>query len=429
MQDGVKSLAAAVAVLSIAGAGAAGIVVRQKIEVGTSIPVSGRSIQLEGLLASNDGMSQMPPSEFFFKLTQLLESQYVDPISDKTVLSAGAVRGMILSLADPYSTYLDDASYEQHLQRLKGIHEGVGVELYLRYDQEEINKLQAIGDGSLTPSEPVDAFMMIPELVISSVVQGSPADLAGLQPGDRILEVNDLHLLSSLEVKKLRELTELVELGDADEDELNRIRDEFREMAESIITPTRGMEHLQTGTAGSIDIVWERGDEELTAAVDKTDLSSVPLTIVDGVIKLNLIEGAADQLEAHLADQTELNLDLRGGQIGSSEELMKVMNLLLPPGKGGFLYDAENNLKSRITIEEGSTSQLKIAVLVDETTRGPAEILATALAEYADAEVSGPDMADEMIWVETRTVMSGSKVLGGYTLAIGEYQATEEAAQ
>ncbi|MDP6348040.1 MAG: S41 family peptidase, partial [Dehalococcoidia bacterium] len=105
-------------------------------------------------------------SEQFSLLSEvrgILHSSYVEPEKlDDTALERGAIRGMLEALDDPYTSYLDPHGYEMELASLEGKFEGIGAYVAMR-------------EG---------------ELVILSPISDTPAEKAGLRPGDRIVEVD-----------------------------------------------------------------------------------------------------------------------------------------------------------------------------------------------------------------------------------------------
>ena len=77
-------------------------------------------------------------------------------------LTNGAIKGMVDSLNDPFSAYMDPKTASQFTQSLSSSFQGIGAEV------------QMVG-GKVT---------------IVSPIKGSPADKAGLKPHDQILEVD-----------------------------------------------------------------------------------------------------------------------------------------------------------------------------------------------------------------------------------------------
>lgn len=93
-----------------------------------------------------------------------IQKRYVKPI-DPNKLADGAVKGMVDSLNDPFASYFITGDYTTKVEKgLGGRFEGIGA------------TVNATASGSFA---------------ISSLVPGSPAEKAGLVPGDVILKVGD----------------------------------------------------------------------------------------------------------------------------------------------------------------------------------------------------------------------------------------------
>jgi carboxyl-terminal processing protease len=83
---------------------------------------------------------------------------------DEDELVNGAVKGMLESIGDPYTTYMDESLYSNFNITLNGSYEGLGVEISKQGD----------------------------DIVIVGIFGDSPATKAGLELGDIILSVDDL---------------------------------------------------------------------------------------------------------------------------------------------------------------------------------------------------------------------------------------------
>ncbi len=96
----------------------------------------------------------------------VLKLKYVEPLSATrlffTYLQKGNVPELLASLEDPYTKYLTEEEYNLLLEENKGSYGGVGI--YLEYKDRE--------------------------LIIFKPMKNSPADRAGLMPGDRIIAID-----------------------------------------------------------------------------------------------------------------------------------------------------------------------------------------------------------------------------------------------
>ena len=91
----------------------------------------------------------------------MVKSDYVEPVDEKKLIS-DAITGMVASL-DPHSQYYDKKTFKEFREGTTGRFVGVGIEI----TQEE---------GLVK---------------VVSPIEGSPADRAGLKPGDLITKIDD----------------------------------------------------------------------------------------------------------------------------------------------------------------------------------------------------------------------------------------------
>ncbi len=110
-----------------------------------------------------------PPSEvdfsLFWEAYENVQEKFVDEgKEDVQNIIYGAISGMVESLGDPYTVFMDPDETEVFLEDVKGTFEGVGMEIGIR-------------DGQLT---------------VVSPMEGTPAQKAGLISGDKIIKIGDV---------------------------------------------------------------------------------------------------------------------------------------------------------------------------------------------------------------------------------------------
>jgi carboxyl-terminal processing protease len=118
------------------------------------------------------GTDVAPPSgldadvEFsnFWDVWEIVRSRYVNQPVDELDMFYGAIEGVLASLEDPYSLYLDPELAEAFESELSGTFEGIGAEIGIKQDQ----------------------------LKIIAPLPGTPAERAGLMAGDSILAVDEV---------------------------------------------------------------------------------------------------------------------------------------------------------------------------------------------------------------------------------------------
>jgi carboxyl-terminal processing protease len=98
----------------------------------------------------------------FWEVWDILHEDFVDQPLDNTALMRGAIRGMLDALGDEHTAYMDPDEYRQANMGLEGSYEGIGA--WVDTDSEY--------------------------LTIISPMPGSPAEKAGLEPGDQIIAID-----------------------------------------------------------------------------------------------------------------------------------------------------------------------------------------------------------------------------------------------
>ena len=99
-------------------------------------------------------------AQLFESVFRRVQNDFVDTVSD-SALYHKSVDGMLYELRDPYSTFLPPDRFARLNETTSGNYAGLGLEVDLR-------------DGWL---------------IVVAPVPGGPAERAGLQPGDRIIEI------------------------------------------------------------------------------------------------------------------------------------------------------------------------------------------------------------------------------------------------
>lgn len=104
-----------------------------------------------------------PMFDSVYEAYNLIDEQYID-MPEPQVLVDGAIRGMVESLDDPYSNYVDPEHYPFVRSDLSGEIEGIGVVIA---ENEESGEIEVV-----------------------NVLEGTPAERAGVQPGDAFIVVD-----------------------------------------------------------------------------------------------------------------------------------------------------------------------------------------------------------------------------------------------
>lgn len=267
-----------------------------------------------------------------------VEVSYVEPV-DSARLVQGAIRGMLASL-DPHTTYLDPDEYAMLRNDAEGRFAGIGVEVGVR-------------DGWL---------------VVLGVLPESPAERAGLLPGDRFL------VIEGREARDMR-------LGDA-----------IRLMRGEVGTLVR-VTLRREGDPADLRVELRRGYVEVDA------VSS--LLLPDGVLYVRLYTFSDNTtpalraaIDAALTARPEglrgVVLDLRnngGGLLHQavlvSDEFLDSGVIVTTRGRGGVqLFESRAHTA-------GTRPRWPMVVLVNGLTASASEIVAGALRDHERALIIG----------------------------------------
>jgi len=265
----------------------------------------------------------------FWEAWEILHDEYVDQPLDDGSLVQGAIRGMVDSLGDPHSAYMDPDEYLQANLPLDGEYEGIGA--------------WVDADGEF--------------LTIISAMPGSPAERGGLQPGDQVIGVDGedvTGLDGNLVIRRV--------LGPAGTAVRLTIRRE--------------------GVPDPIDLELVR---------ERIDLASVEGEMLEGDIGyirlLSFGAQTADDLDRELADLLRqdpqgLILDLRGNGGGFLHTAVDVASQFL--SEGVVLSERFGDGQETIYEVEGGgrATQIALVVLIDGGSASASEIVAGAIQDH-----------------------------------------------
>jgi carboxyl-terminal processing protease len=254
---------------------------------------------------------------------------------DKAALIEGAKRGLVAGLGDDYTVYFSAAEADEFQDSLEGSFEGIGAELANR-------------DGKLT---------------IASVIDGAPAQKAGLKTGDIIGRVDETDTL-----------------------------DWQPDPAVKIIRGERG-------TSVHLTIIRDGEIKQFDIVRDKVTDPSVKYEIIDGVGYMRIsrfADGTTAQLAKEAAKKFQdaavkgVVLDLRGNSGGYVDAANEVAGLWV---KRGDLVVTEKT-GDRVVDESRASGNnilggLPTVVLIDGGSASASEILAGALRDDVGAKLAG----------------------------------------
>jgi carboxyl-terminal processing protease len=319
---------------------------------------------LASLRAVDSGAGRDPATKalsVFSEVFSLTRGNYVDPTDSKALLE-GAYDGMTDAL-DPYSYYVPAASMPAY-----------------RAQQ---------ASGALSPGIIVARRGGFPYVVAS--LPGSPAQKAGVQPGDLIHAVDGKNLRTA-PLWKIRSALDGPE-GTSVEVGL------FRFVEEKKVTLRLRRERF---SPPAIETRWEK------------DLAIVKIPAITPATS----EGLARVIEeANKRSIDKLILDLRGAIGGETADATPAASLFIGRGPVARLVTRKVALKPLDATGERAWKGRTI-LLIDDATGGPAEIFAAALKDRAVATTVGETTAG--LAIVQRLVPTGSG--GSLYMTVARYQ-------
>ncbi len=266
---------------------------------------------------------------------------------DPKALNEAAIRGMLQSLKDPYSTLITAEQMKEFSQQLEGKLVGIGA------------MLKKEGD----------------EIEVTGLVPNSPAMRGGLKPRDVIVEINGQPAKDLVEaVKSIR--------GQAGTEVTLKVR---RADKPESLTLKRGEVRIPAVKGFSLN---DQGQWRHWLDADQK-IGFVHLTMFDQATSNDLKETLTRLKEQGLKG---LVLDLRGNGGGMLNSCVEVARLFLKEGTIVEVRSRPPHENSKFEVTAPHTpllADVPLIVLVDPTTASAAEVLASALKDNNRATLLG----------------------------------------
>jgi carboxyl-terminal processing protease len=261
-------------------------------------------------------------------ILELIEDRYVDSV-DHNMLIESSIEGMIQKL-DPHSQYIPPKDLKEVNEQLQGNFGGVGIRFLIHEDT----------------------------LVVTQVLPDSPSEIAGLEPGDRIVQVDDSVLVD----KKISN--------------------------EMVMDLLKG----QAGKKVKVK-VYRYGDyidfEIVRGIISVSSISAnIMLTDEIGFIKLNSFTANADREFINAAKElkaqgmTKLIFDLRNNGGGFMHAATNIIDQFLNSGKLEVYTEGRKQPREDYySTNKGFLKQTKVIILINSLSASASEIVAGAIQD------------------------------------------------
>ena len=275
--------------------------------------------------------------EPFWEAWDIVHDQYVDqPVNDLSLMQ-GAISGMLDSLGDQHTSYMNPEEYEQSLTPLEGEYEGIGA------------WVDTTGDY----------------LTIISPIPDSPAEAANLQPGDQVIAI--------------------------DGEDMTGINGDL--VLKKVLGPA--------GTDVTLTIYRETSDETLDVTITraKVTVPSVVGEIIEDSIAYVQLSTFGQNTQSELRktlkellaeDPSGLILDLRNNGGGYLTTAVDVISEFVDAGQVALIEEMGDGSRNVYDTQRGGlATDIPLVVLINGGSASASEITAGAIQDYGRGTLVG----------------------------------------
>ena len=275
-----------------------------------------------------------------WQVWSMLANEHVDRATfDPEVFTEASIRGMLVALNDPHTNYVRPDVFGIENADIRGRFEGIGAHVSMNADGR---------------------------LVVVAPIADSPAEKAGIRPGDIILEVDGENLQGA----------SLIEA-------VSKIRG-----------PRGSIVNLLVQHVGSVDkvvIAVERGVIPLQSVI----LRSEPGHRIAHIRLTNFYEDTAEKLSAEIrealaAGSEGIVLDLRDNPGGLLNSVVDVTSLFIQDGLILYEVDGDGNRRDWVDRQNDDVlEEVPLVLLANQFSASASEIVVGALQDHDRATVVG----------------------------------------
>nr|WP_254869563.1 S41 family peptidase [Thalassospira lucentensis] len=273
----------------------------------------------------------------FGDVFEQVKSKYVEKVDDKELIEA-AINGMLTSL-DPHSSYLNMDNFEEMQVDTRGEFGGLGIEVTME-----------------------EGFVKV-----ISPIYDTPAEKAGLQPGDFITHIDG----TAIRGKTLNDAVDMMR-GKVNTDIVLTIVRKG-EQAPFDVTLTRAVIKVQSVRAEA-----------------KEDVGYIRITKFNEQTFSGLQRAINDMRDEIGPEMKGLVLDLRNNPGGLLDQAISVSDAFLDKGEIVSTRPRDTENTDRYNAREGDLAEgMPIVVLINDGSASASEIVAGALQDHRRAVIMG----------------------------------------
>jgi carboxyl-terminal processing protease len=292
----------------------------------------------------------------------ILDKQYFEELTDARMLEA-MTSGLVNEIGSRYTMYLSAEQNSQLQESMSGKYVGIGATV-------SMNK-----NGLVE---------------ITEVIQGSPAETAGIKAGDQFVKVNDQDVTA---MKTVEDVAALVR-GDAG--------------------TTVGLVMYRPSAAKNVEFSVVRKQ------ISSVSITSKMLTATIGYIQIREFStGVSDKFIAAVNDlqkQGAVNIvfDLRNDGGGLATEVTSMLDYLLPKGVLATIEGRSNGTVFKQTWDSGASmgvpDSMRYVILINGMTASASELFSGCLRDYGKAWLIGEQSFGKGSGTKTFNLGDGSAI-------------------
>ena len=298
------------------------------------------------------------------KYKDIIDKYYLGEV-DESKLEEGAIKGYIEGLDDPYTEYISKEDMKSYLDDAMGNFVGIGIYMV---KNTEVDRIQVL-----------------------ATIKGSPAEKAGVQPGDIIMSVDGVEYKGS--------------------------------------DMTAAANNIKGDEGTKVNIEFLRGTETVKYEITR---EKVKVNQIEGKVLTNNIgyieftsfdETTAEDFKAKYDELAKkgiqsLIIDLRNNDGGIVDKALEIADYITPKDSV-LLYEVDKNGKETVKkAKKDPIINMPIVILTNENTASASEILSGALKDLGKAKIVGTKTYGKGVIQQILTLSDGS----GLKVTIEEYQ-------
>ena len=292
-----------------------------------------------------------------------LEKKYIGEIDDEKLIE-GAIKGYIAALNDPYTTYYTKEEMDEIMEETEGNYVGIGIYMTMDTDKNAI--------------------------LIIKPIENSPAEEAGILPGDLITKINGESFSG---------------------DDLEQASKKIKGEAGTKVT----LEILRNGETKTVELTRRKVSiSHITAKVIENNIGYIAISDFEGECAEEFKTKYEELVKKNIK---KLIIDIRNNGGGIVDEATKIADFMTEKDSVLLITKDKNGNEDITKSKNKPIINMPTVVLMNEYSASASEILAGALKDSGKATLVGKKTYGKGVIQELQRLSDGS----GLKVTTNEY--------